>query len=155
MWQFSLRSLLLAMLAVCVLTWLTFVLEPEISGMILISIHFLVPALTISGIFYLPGAHRAFFIGVAPLAVVCILFGGVWILDDGFRNFFGSRGRSDLDDLLLVSLPLGAMFASGWIAVGVHAWGLRLKRAEAVRQEQATVVAAPATERRSLSPTSL
>jgi hypothetical protein len=89
MFQYNLKSLLLVMLAVCVLTWLFFVLPGEVGIAVLLCLLALVPSAVIAGILYFRGIPQAFAIGCVPpaLLVACmmVLDGAPWRFNDSIQ----------------------------------------------------------------------
>jgi hypothetical protein len=75
MFQYNLKSLLTVMLAVCVLTWLLFVLPGEIGVVLLTCLFVMLPSAVIAGILYFRGYPQAFAIGcVPPLLIIGCVF---------------------------------------------------------------------------------
>ena len=89
MFQYNLKSLLFVMLAVCVLTWLFFVLPGEIGIAVLLCLLAVVPSAIIAGILYFRGIPQAFAIGCVPPALIVALMlvfdGAPWRFNDSIQ----------------------------------------------------------------------
>ena len=122
MFQYNLKTLLLVMLAACLLTWLFFVLPGEIGVAILMCLLAIVPSAVIAGILYFRGVPQAFAIGCVPP----MLFIGCLFLFDGAPWRYGPNDALSLKLMILVWLliTLGGGAASAgirWLA----AWSLQ------------------------------
>src|SRR6476659_4562479 len=69
MFQYRLRTLLIAMLLVAIMMWILFVLPDPIGAYILMALLLVIPTLVTTGIVYFRGYRQAFCIGAAPLQV--------------------------------------------------------------------------------------
>jgi hypothetical protein len=74
MLQFKLRTLLLAILFIAVLTWLLFVLPDPAGILILGAVLLTIPGVVTAGIVYCRGCRQAFFIGATPMQLLMCLY---------------------------------------------------------------------------------
>jgi hypothetical protein len=115
MFQYNLKSLLGAMLAVCILTWLFFVLPGEIGFIFLLCGMLIMPSAVLAGILYFRGYPQAFAIGCVPP----LLLLGLFILVEGPPRFrFG--GGNDLEEKLAISICFLVVMAAGAASAGVR-----------------------------------
>ncbi|MCI0357292.1 MAG: hypothetical protein L0211_02260 [Planctomycetaceae bacterium] len=117
MFQYNLRTLLLVMLAACLLTWLFFVLPGEVGVAVLMCLFAVVPSAVIAGILYFRGIPQAFAIGCVPPLMIftCLL------VFDGPPWRFGPSASFEVKFMILVCLLVvaggGAASASvRWLA---------------------------------------
>ena len=118
MFQYNLRSLLLVMLGVCVLTWLFFVLPGEIGAVILMCVLLVVPSAVLAGILYFRGYPQAFSIGCIPPLVVI----GLIVVFEGPPWRFGPGDSTEMKIVFLVCqlvILAGGAASAGvrWLAV--------------------------------------
>ncbi len=113
MFQYNLKSLLFVMLAVCLLTWLLFVLPGEVGVVVLMCVLAIVPSAVVAGILYFRGIPQAFSIGCVPpaLIVACML-----VLDGPWR--YGPNGSIQVKIVVLVCLLV--ILAGGGAAAGIR-----------------------------------
>ena len=156
MFQYNLKTLLLVMLAACLLTWLFFVLPGEVGVVVLMCLLAVVPSAVVAGILYFRGVPQAFAIGcVPPLVLISCLFlfaGGPWR--------FGPSDTIEMKLMVLIFLliTLGGGAASAgvrWLA----AWsrqpqvetktfaGLPLDLGPTIRPVDAPLAAPPSRQR--------
>jgi hypothetical protein len=119
MFQYNIRTLMLVMLAVCIFTWLFFVLPGEIGMMVLLGGMLIVPSAVLAGILYFRGYPQAFSIGCVPPV---LLYGMFLFIEGPDMRWF--RMGDDLEDklfivicLLIVMLAGGASAGVRWLAV--------------------------------------
>jgi hypothetical protein len=115
MFQYNLRTLMLVMVGVCVLTWLFFVLPGEIGVVVLWSGLFLAPSAVVSGILYFRGYGQAFAIGCIPPLVMLGWF-AMMEGDDLWRRGPGD----DLEDKVAIVVLMLVIMAGGGVAAGVR-----------------------------------
>ena len=114
MFQYNLKSLLAVMLAVCILTWLFFVLPSEIGFVSLMCGMLIVPSAVLAGILYFRGYPQAFAIGcVPPLLLV-----GLFLFAEGPRMF--RLGGNDLEEKLAIVICFLIIMAAGAASAGVR-----------------------------------
>jgi hypothetical protein len=117
MFQYNLKTLLLVMLATCLLTWLFFVLPGEVGVAVLMCLFAVVPSAVIAGILYFRGIPQAFAIGcVPPLLVI-----GCLLIFDGAPWRFGPNDSFEVKFMILICLLVvgsGGAAAAGvrWLA---------------------------------------
>src|SRR5688572_32380827 len=128
MFQFSIRSLLLATAAVAVLVWVLFA-PPQWVGMLaMFAVHLLIPPITVASVFFHRGYAQAFFIGVFPwgaATLFCLSFYIHEILEDGdWLDVFTFSIRPDdaIQAKLMLGPPLAIMLVSGLAAMAVRWW---------------------------------
>jgi len=114
MFQYNLRSLLLVMFGVCLLTWLLFVLPGEIGVVILVCGSMVVPSAVVAGILYFRGYPQAFAIGCVPPV---LLIGGI-LLFEGPPWRYGPSDTIQMKIMVLVSLLV--IFAGGAASAGIR-----------------------------------
>ncbi len=116
MFQYNLKSLLLFMLAVCLLTWLLFVLPGEVGVVVLMCVLAIVPSAVVAGILYFRGVPQAFAIGCVPPILII-----AWLLAfEGPPWRFGPDNMQvKIMTLVLLLITLGGGAASAgirWLA---------------------------------------
>jgi len=114
MFQYNLRSLLLVMFGVCLLTWLLFVLPGEIGVVILICGSMVVPSAVVAGILYFRGYPQAFAIGCVPPV---LLIGGI-LLFEGPPWRYGPSDTVQMKIMVLLSLLV--IIAGGAASAGIR-----------------------------------
>ena len=115
MFQYNLKTLLLAMLAVCILTWFFFVLPDEISVVMLMGVLLVIPSAVLAGVLYFRGYPQAFAIGCVPPQLVL----GVMTLFEGPPLWrLGPRNSIEVKIVFLVYLLV--IVAAGAVSAGVR-----------------------------------
>jgi hypothetical protein len=114
MFQYNLRSLMLVMLGVCLLTWLLFVLPGEIGVIVLMCGLTVVPSAVVAGILYFRGYPQAFAIGCVPPV---LLIGSI-LLFEGLPWGYGPNDTIQIKIMILVSLLV--VIAGGAASAGIR-----------------------------------
>jgi hypothetical protein len=114
MFQYNLKSLLLVMLAACLVTWLLFVLPGEVGVIVLLCLLAVVPSAVVAGVLYFRGLPQAFAIGCVPpmLVIGCIL------VFDGPPWRFGPGDTIEVKIMLLICLLV--TLAGGGASAGIR-----------------------------------
>ena len=115
MFQYNLKSLLGAMLAACILSWLFFVLPGEIGFILLLCGMLIVPSAVLAGVLYFRGYPQAFAVGCVPP----LLLLGLFLFAEGPRMFRLGMGN-DLAEKLAISICLLVVLAAGAASAGVR-----------------------------------
>jgi hypothetical protein len=115
MFQYNLKTLLLVMLGVCVLTWFFFVLPGEISAIVLVCLMVIVPSAVVAGLLYFRGYPQAFAIGCVPP----ILLVSVFLFFEGPRRWRFGPG-DDLEGKIAMLICLIVIMAAGATSAGVR-----------------------------------
>lgn len=115
MFQYNLKSLLGAMLAACILSWLFFVLPGEVGFILLLCGMLIIPSAVLAGILYFRGYPQAFAIGCVPP----LLLLGLFLLLEG-PPMFRFRGGNDLEEKLAISIYFLVVLAAGAASAGVR-----------------------------------
>jgi hypothetical protein len=115
MFQYNLKSLLGAMLAACILSWLFFVLPGEIGFIFLLCGALIVPSTVLAGVLYFRGYPQAFAIGCVPP----LLLLGLFIFAEGPPMFL-FRGGNDLEERLIMLIYFLVVLAAGAASAGVR-----------------------------------
>lgn len=127
MFQFSIRSLLVATAVVAVIVWVLFVPPHVVGALVMSLLCLLLPPAILAGLIYQRGYWRAFFVGAAPWTVVLCWWISYLLVDAG--NEWIDLFLMDADDALEVKLvagpPLAIVLASGLAAVAVRWWSNR------------------------------
>ena len=114
MFQYNLKSLLLAMLAAAVLTWFLFVLPSEIGVVLVACVFLVIPSAVLAGILYFRGYPQAFCIGCVPPLLIL----GLVMLFDGPPWRYGPNNAVQIKITLLVSQLV--IIGGGTAAAGVR-----------------------------------
>jgi hypothetical protein len=114
MFQYNLKTLLAVMLAVCILTWLFFVLPSEIGFVFLLCGMLIVPSTVLAGILYFRGYTQAFAIGCVPP----LLLLGLFLFAEGPRML--RLGGNDLEEKLAISICFLIILSAGAASAGVR-----------------------------------
>jgi hypothetical protein len=135
--QFRLSTLFVVTAASGIVFWALYA-PPQWLGLLAIYLlYFLLAAAAVSGIVYHRGYWQAFFIGVAPWAVIGSLTivtgqlgGGLPFWSLGFRDYsmYGGTYGTDNDELIAYKIavlaPLLVAVASGGVAACVRWWAM-------------------------------
>jgi hypothetical protein len=138
MFQYNLKSLLLLMLGVCILSWLFFVLPGEIAVVILMGLLMVIPSAILAGILYFRGYPQAFCIGCIPPLVMI----GVAVFFGGLGWGFGRGDSIEMKIMLLISQAVvvaGGAASAGvrWLAVWSQQPAIQTKTFPGLSRESA------------------
>ena len=132
MFQFSIRSLLIATAAVAALVWVLFAPPHGAGAVVMLLACLALPAATVSGIVYGRGYWRSFLIGAAPAVAamtVCLSLASIDILEDGdWPELFVMDHRDAIECKMMLGPPLAIIIFSGLIGVGVRRLTLMRQR---------------------------
>lgn len=114
MLQYNLRTLLLAMFAFAIATWVVFVLPGLLGLFILTLISLIVPGLIVAGIVYCRGTVRAFCVGAAPGSGL-MTFVWIWTVPSVTFPYIEPSNLSD-SDIDTLKLNLVAMMVVAFVS---------------------------------------
>ena len=113
MLQYNLKTLMIVALAVCLMTWVLFVLPGTIGVLVIGFFIMTIPGMVVTGIIYLQGYGKAFCIGCAPIQIMLpVLF--MIVMDElnwgrQMRDAFEMKIALLLCILLVVACGLGGV----------------------------------------------
>ena len=124
MYQFSIRSLLIATAAVAVLVWVLFAPPHGAGALVMLLVSLALPAATVAGIVYGRGYWRSFLIGASPVVVAMtagISLASIDILEDrDWPELFMLSSRDAVECKMMLGPPLAIVVISGLIGMGIR-----------------------------------
>lgn len=134
MLQFRLRTLFIATAVTAALVWIFYV-PPQWLGLLAIYlIYALLPAVIVAGIVFHRGYWQAFFVGMAPWALLVIFWHTVQAFPFVALSwpFNGDLWSTDPEQLFVDKAVLAASImlgiASGLVGVGIRWWAITTRR---------------------------